>query len=350
MEQRFEHGREPLPVLHCYSSARMVDRKWPAVTLLVATAAAAALLVGSVLTAAATGRLGWLPAAAVLFSTGYLYLAPTSTLAYERTRDRMLPVMLARLEPGQRDEVDRWLTRPRVRISLLAAGLLPIGLVLAAYVAAPSLFQEVLILGGPATSTTWAHLTWLLLGGAFAGVGVAASLEAIWITLVFTRFPEPWNPLRPATGSNREDLARLAHFAAMRFVLTGGWLLPGVIAIAVGLDGGGLGAVVAIASTVLVMAAALLIVPAGAIHRRSRADKRAHLHSLATRIESLQHRLESDSGEDNQRDYYNLRSLLEIRSQLLDEPASPDSVDLVRQLPRTTVAPLLATAMSLPFV
>lgn len=338
------------PRLHTYTALLRSPRRWVPVTLGAATAAAALLLATTVMTAAVAGRLAWPAAGVILVASGFLYLAPVSTLAYERTRDAMLGPMLARLDAAQRADLVAWMSRLRVRGSLVVVGLVPPGLAVLAYVSATGLFQDVLAVGGATNSSAWPNLVWLVTGGVLAGVGVAASLESIWFSLAFMRYPEPWNPLRPAVATNREDVSHFALFATTRFVIAGGWLLPGVIAVAVVLEGGGLGAVLAIASTVLLTGAALLVLPALAIQRRSKADKRDHLRELAARIEPLHHRLESGESQDPQRDYYNLRCLLAIRDQLLHEPASPDSIDLVRQLPRTTVVPLLATLMSVPFV
>lgn len=232
MEPQTDDPTGAVPALHCYSRLLRLQRPVQAL-LVVATGLAALLLAAAVVAAAVSGRLAWLSAGVMLFSVGYLYLAPASSLAYERTRDAMLGPMLARLDASQQQELTARLARPRVRLSLLVAGLVPPTLALLAYLSADTLFHDVLAFGGASRGLGWVNLVWLIPGAVFAGIGLAASVESIWISLAFTRFPERWNPLQPGTGSNREDVAQFALSAAMRFVLTGGWLLPGVATVAV---------------------------------------------------------------------------------------------------------------------
>jgi hypothetical protein len=293
-------------------------------------------------------ELGAREALAIGTSASFIVLAPFLVLRHERRTCELLEKLVARLSAAHRDQVAA--ARDRVVAFTWLIVLVPIALVIWAYLAAPEYFANVLGLGALPDPLAVATVVVLSVGGLSAGFGVAAALGALVLCIAVARVPDEWEPFTESAGYNAEVLANFATASSRYFSLAGATLLPGVVAVSAGVRGDGFLALLAIALLIGGLASALLIIPAWAVHRGSTRDKATYVGQLSEEIRPLAEALMSEQrneGADQQQNYYRLRALLEIRLQVVSQRASPASVDLLQRLPGSIVAPALAVLLRL---
>jgi hypothetical protein len=285
---------------------------------------------------------------AIALSSSFLVVAPFLVLRQHRFLCELLFHLAPRLIEPHRSEVERhhdWL-EPYARFIALT----PIVLVLWVYLASSNFFGDALGLGTLPQPFALLTVAVLVVGGLSAGLGVSAAVRSLVLCVIIARVPDEWEPFTETAGHNAESLARFATTSSRYFSIAGATLLPGVVAVSAGVSGGGFFALFAIAMLIGIVAAALLVVPAWAIHRGSTRDKAEFVRKLSDEIKPLADALMGDSrraNADAKQNYYRLRTLLEIRLQVVSQQSSPATIELLRRSPVTIVAPALAIYLRL---
>jgi hypothetical protein len=213
------------------------------------------------------------------------------------------------------------------------------------YLANPGFFGGDIGLGLPPQPIALLGAGVLTLGGLSAGLGVSSAVRSIVACVVLARVPDTWEPFTESASESAEALGVLANTSSSYFSIAGALLLPGVVAIAGAVGGAGFIALLAIAVLLGSIASATLVIPAWAIHRGSALDKADFVSRLSDEITPLADALMSSDGIqglDVSVNYYRLRSLLEIRSQVVSQPSSPAAMRLLQRLPGSVIAPAIA--------
>lgn len=282
-------------------------------------------------------------AVAIAFSSAFLVVAPFLVLRHERrARD-----LLERLGPDLSGPKFADAVATYRRCEPFIRGLVPIPIVLAlwAYWSNSEFFGSQFGLGRPPEFFALIGAGVLSLGGLSAGTGVSSAIRSVVLCVVLARVPDDWEPFTESASANAELLATHANTSSSYFSISGALLLPGVVVIASDVGGAGLAAMLAIALLIGSIAAATLIVPAWAIHRGSALDKAEFVRRLSDQILPLAEEWMSadwNQEDDSGRSYYRLRSLLEIRQQVVSQPSSPAAMRLLQRVPGSVIAPVIA--------
>jgi hypothetical protein len=222
----------------------------------------------------------------------------------------------------------------------LAVLIVPVGLMLVA-LAFGGDFTRVEI-GINSTLATAVAAVVLSVGGLAAGYGVSCACRTIVLALALARMPGPFAPYAGVTSAVANTVAAFCFSAAMLFGGGGAVLLPAVIVCIK--DSHDIAQVVSVLVLLIIVCGTSLLlgVPAHFLSRRYTQDRDAYLDTLSEEIDLLASRASSTDGP-TEAEYLRLRSLLELRSHVVQHAIAPPSVEMVKRMPLAVLVPLATT-------
>lgn len=185
----------------------------------------------------------------------------------------------------------------------------------------------------------------LVLGGFSAGHGLWAAVQTLRISVHVARrdIEADWSPFESVAAPTSEAVAKFAFTSAWLFAGAGAWLTPGLVSAAWNTDGTVSTLLVVIMAIIVAWVIALLTVPAWFLSKRGERHRDARIKDIAASIDQLAGNALNGPTPLGESDYMRLRSLLEVRQQLLVQNASPASVGLVKRIPVAILAPIVTT-------
>lgn len=185
----------------------------------------------------------------------------------------------------------------------------------------------------------------LALGGLSAGYGLWAAVQTLRISAHVARrdIETDWSPFDSVAAPTSEAVAKFAFTSAWLFALAGAFMTPGLMSAVLNTDGTVSALLILIMAIIGAWVIILMSVPAWQLSRRGRRHRDARVKDIATSIDHLAEGALHGSAPLAESDYMRLRSLLEVRQQLLLQNASPASVGLVKRIPVAILAPVVTT-------
>ncbi|MFZ4721130.1 MAG: hypothetical protein ACOYMR_17010 [Ilumatobacteraceae bacterium] len=291
---------------------------------------------------AVVGEFGW-RVGAVMLSATFLLVPPLMLMLWEDGLDdlarRLIVVKGYAVADLRADIVGTLAKVDRYRWLLVGA---PILTIVAAPWFSPTLSAELHL-------TSWeghvAAALVLALGGVMAGYSLWAAAATIAVTRAVSQreISEEWTLLGGPTAPTSAVLERFCGRSALYFSFGAAVLSPGLLAGAANSHGSPSVLMVFVLVWMLGVALALLVWPAAMLNARARRHRDESLAELGKAIEEITDDLiESETAIDAEQ-YFKLRSLLELRQHLMEQPMSVASSDLLRRIP-VTALPILSTS------
>lgn len=280
---------------------------------------------------------------AVAIAAMWLLIGPVLVVAWEH-EVKVLATKLKWLQPAsasaeQEPGCGQFLRPDRWRYPLIG---LPVLLITPTPWSSKSLAAELHLHGSFRLSVAVGVLG---LGGIAAGYGLWAAAKTLVVTyrVAHQDVNDEWNPFEGVAAPTSEALARFSFASALIFAAGGTCLMPGLLAGVLNTDGTVSLLLIAIMCLIGSVVIALIALPAWFLSARSKRHQHAYLKRLACDIEELTASVFDLSEPMEQQNYLRLRSLLEMRSHVITQPASPTSVELVKRIPVAILLPALTT-------
>jgi hypothetical protein len=285
-----------------------------------------------------------LVASSLVVTAVWLAVGPALMGIFEHQRRRLDSVVRdnASVNDADIDRLDQATRRSdRWRFWLIPV---PVLLILAELLAADDLASQ-LHITTPLTRVVAVLV--LGLGGFTAGCGVWAAVTTVLVALRVSKIEDRWEPFAGCAPPTSEAVARFCIWSAALFGGGGALILPGLLAADTTGSLAGQALVYGMVGLIIIVTLVLVIWPAWMIAQRSSMHRLAYLDRLAGQIEALTESLVKPDSEVEDGTYRRLRSLLEVRSHVVQQPASPASMDLLRKLPVVVFIPVLSAVATI---
>lgn len=280
---------------------------------------------------------------ALALSSVWLLVGPALVVKWEWNRQRLIDGLLGSGDLGA--DVNASVAERSRKYRPFSVALLPVPVVLiiSADLAGGRFITDTVGLprSGP---TGWAAVLILGVGGLAAGFGLAGAFRTIVLAACLTSLPGRFSPFAGVASLVAQCVAGFAFSSAVYFGLGGSVMLPGVTAGIIGSTGVARAALVCAVVLIIAGTVALLAAPAAFLSRRYMEERDSYLGQLSDEIDKFVGLAADPTSRFSDQEYVRLRSLLEIRTHVVQHSTAQPSVEMVKQIPLAVMVPVASTA------